>query len=154
MQHEPRPEVSVSLQSRLVISNPKNNSSCNLSELRLFDVWILPRTKYHMSPLPIMYLVCCLSAVYTSSISHKESQTHLRQHTYRAGCTRSLIARACKVFRFARKLGTAPADLASRPRAPQRVGLGLRLGLGLGLGSGLGSCWSGQRNRRLVRTWT
>ena len=37
-----------------------------------------------------------------------------------------------------------------RPRAPQRVGLGL----GLGLGSGLGSGWSGQRNRRFVRTYT
>ena len=53
---------------------------------------------------------------------------------------------------------TAPADLESRPRAPQRVGLGLGLGLGLELGlglvSGLGSGWYGQRNRRFVRTCT
>ena len=70
--------------------------------------------------------------------------------------TRRLIARTCKVFRFARKLSSAPADLESRPRAPQRVGLGLGLGLGfgLGLGSGLGSGWSGQRNRRFVRNCT
>ena len=61
-----------------------------------------------------------------------------------------LIARTCKVFRFARALNTAPADFESRPRAPQRVGLGL--GLGLGFGSGLGLGWSGQRNRRFVRT--
>ena len=66
--------------------------------------------------------------------------------------TRRLIARTCKVFRFARKLSTAPADLESRPQAPQKVGLGL--GLGLGLGSGLGSGWSGQRNRCFVRTCT
>ena len=65
-----------------------------------------------------------------------------------------LVARTCKVFRFARKLNTAPADLESRPRVPQMVGLGLGLGLGLelGLGSGLGSGWSGQRNRRFMRT--
>ena len=41
----------------LVISEPKNNSSSNLSELGLFDFWILPRTKYHMPPLPTLYLV-------------------------------------------------------------------------------------------------
>ena len=67
----------------LVISEPRNNSSSNLSELGLFDFWILvvltltriiksvvtgqapvtlelrilPRTKYHMSPLLILYLV-------------------------------------------------------------------------------------------------
>ena len=42
----------------LVISEPRNNSSSSdLSELGLFDHWILPRTKYHMSPLPILYLV-------------------------------------------------------------------------------------------------
>ena len=62
--------------------------------------------------------------------------------------TRRLIPRTCKVFRIARKLSTAPADLESRPRAPQRVGLGL------GLGSGHGSGWSGQRNRRFVWTCT
>ena len=66
--------------------------------------------------------------------------------------TRRLIARTstCKVFGFARKLNTAPADLECRPRPPLRIGLGL--GLGLGLGSGLGSGWSGRRNRRFVRT--
>ena len=32
--------------------------------------------------------------------------------------------------------------------------LGLALGLGLGLGSDLGSGWSGQGNRRFVRTCT
>ena len=41
----------------LVISEPRNNSSSNLSELGLFDFWILPRAKYHMSPLLILYLV-------------------------------------------------------------------------------------------------
>ena len=61
------------------------------------------------------------------------------------GGGRRLIARTCKVFRFARKLNTAPADLESRLRAPQRGGLGLGLGLGLGSGSGLGSGWSGHR---------
>ena len=41
----------------LVISEPKNNSSTNVSELGLFDLWILPRSKYHMAPLPVLYLV-------------------------------------------------------------------------------------------------
>ena len=63
-----------------------------------------------------------------------------------SGAQKGLIARTCKVFRFARKFNTAPADFESRPRAPQRVGSGL----GLGLGSG----WSGQRNRRFVRACT
>ena len=44
-------------------------------------------------------------------------------------CTRRIIARTCNVFRIARKLSTTPADLESRPRAPQKVGLGLGLGL-------------------------
>ena len=35
---------------------------------------------------------------------------------------RRLIARTCKIFRFARKLNSAPADLESRLRPPQRVG--------------------------------
>ena len=43
--------------ANLMISELRNNSSSNLSELGLFDSWILPRTKYHMSPLPILYLV-------------------------------------------------------------------------------------------------
>lgn len=41
----------------LVISEPRNNSSSNLSELGIFDFCILPRTKYHMSPVPTLYLV-------------------------------------------------------------------------------------------------
>ena len=41
----------------LVISERRNNSSSNFSGLGLFDFLILPRTKYHMSPLPTLYLV-------------------------------------------------------------------------------------------------
>ena len=41
----------------LVISEPRNNSSSNLSELVLFYFWILTRIKYRMSPLLILYLV-------------------------------------------------------------------------------------------------
>ena len=41
----------------LVISEPRNNSSSKLSELGLVDFWTLPLTKYHMSPLPTLYLV-------------------------------------------------------------------------------------------------
>ena len=43
----------------LVISEPRKSSSSILSELGLFDFWILiiPRTKNYMSPLPTLYLV-------------------------------------------------------------------------------------------------
>ena len=46
-----------------------------------------------------------------------------------------------------------PTSRADR-EPPKGLGLGVGLVLGLGLGSGLGSGWSGQRNRRFVRTWT
>ena len=54
--------------------------------------------------------------------------------------TRHLIARACKVSRFARKLNSAPADLESRPRTPEKIGVrsGVRVRSGVGL-VGLGT---------------
>ena len=70
----------------LVILEPRNNSSSNLSELGLFDFRILPRTKYHMSPLPILYLVWYLSAVHVTITHNKESQTHVRQHAVLVVC--------------------------------------------------------------------
>ena len=47
----------------LVIYEPRNNSSSNLSELGLFDYWILPRTKYVTTAytVPGMIPVCCIS---------------------------------------------------------------------------------------------
>ena len=48
-------------------------------------------------------------------------------------CTRNIIARTCKVFRFARKLSTAPADLESRVRVRVRVWVRVRVGSGVGL---------------------
>ena len=66
--------------------------------------------------------------------------------------TRRLIARTCNVFRVARKLSTTPADLESRPRAPQGVGVGVRVRVSLGVrvrvrvrvrvGSGIGLVWA------------
>ena len=47
-------------------SEPRNNSSSNLSELGLLDFWILPCIKYHMSPLPTLHLVWYLSAVHVT----------------------------------------------------------------------------------------
>ena len=54
--------------------------------------------------------------------------------------------RTYKVFRFARKLNTAPADLEeSRPGAPQRVRGRVRVGVGVrvrsGVRSGVGLVW-------------
>ena len=74
----------------LTISEPRNNSYFNLSELGLFDFWILPRTKYHISPLPVLYLVLYLSAVHVTITHNKESQTHLRQHTALVVCETEL----------------------------------------------------------------
>ena len=51
-------------------------------------------------------------------------------------------ARTCKVFRLARKLSTAPADLDSRPRAPQRVGVRVRVRDRVR--SGVGFVWTAQ----------
>ena len=64
----------------LVIYEPRNNSSSNLSELGLFDFWILliPRTKYHMSPVPTLYLVWFLSAVH---VTHHSQQRITNTHT-------------------------------------------------------------------------
>ena len=65
----------------LVISEPKNDSCSILSELGLLDFWILPRTKYHMSHLPTLYVPGVIT-VCSSPITHKKkSQTHLLQHT-------------------------------------------------------------------------
>ena len=69
-------------------------------------------------------------------------------------CTRRLIARTCKVFRFARKLSTAPADLESTPRVPQRVGLGLGVRVRVWVrvrvrvGSEVGLIWAAQPSFR------
>lgn len=71
----------------LVISEPRNNSSSNLSELGIFDFCILPRTKYHMSPVPTLYLVWFLSAVH---VTHHPQQRITNTHTTarRACCVR------------------------------------------------------------------
>ena len=62
--------------------------------------------------------------------------------------TRRLIARTCKVFRFARKLSAAPADLESRHRAPQRVGgrvkVRVRVRVRVRVGAGVGLVWAAQ----------
>ena len=64
----------------LVIFGPRNDSSSNLSELGLFDFWILPRTKYHMShvttdySVPGMIPVCCTR--------HPSPTTRSHKHTY------------------------------------------------------------------------
>ena len=68
---------------------PRNTSSSSspssLSELRLFDFGILPRTKYLMPPLPTLHLWYDACLLYASPITHsKEWQTHLRQTAYRA----------------------------------------------------------------------
>ena len=95
----------------LVISGPRNNSSSNLSELGLFDFWILPRTKYHMSPVHIyctLYNTCLL---YTSRITHdKESQTHLRQHT-------ALVVCETKVHPHTNSTAAAAAPPSKPPQA-------------------------------------
>ena len=90
----------------LVISEPRNNSTSNLSELRLFDFWILPRTMYHMSPLPIMYLVWYLSAVH---VTHHPQQriTNTPTTAYRACCVRD------------RASSNATAAAARRSKPPQ-----------------------------------
>ena len=71
----------------LVISEPRNNSSSNLSELGLLDFWILPCTKYHMSPLLILYLEWYLSAVH---VTHHPQQriTNTPMTAYCACCVR------------------------------------------------------------------
>ena len=64
----------------LVISEPRNNSSSNLSELRLFDFWILlPRTKYHMSPLP-SYTVPVMMRVYCTRHASPTLKNHKRTY--------------------------------------------------------------------------
>ena len=75
-------------QIRSGISEPKNISCSNLSELGLFDFRILPRTKYHMSPLPLLctwYDTCLL---YTSPITHNKNTQKHTTTAYRAGCVR------------------------------------------------------------------
>ena len=76
----------------------------------------------------------------------------------RSFCQGRLFARTCKVFRFARKLNTAPADLESRPRAPPpqslvafgvRVRVRVRVRVEVRARSGVGSGWTGHLNRRL-----
>ena len=56
--------------------------------------------------------------------------------------TTSLIARTCKVFRIARELSTASADLESRPRAPQRVRVRVRVRIRVRVGPGVGLVWA------------
>ena len=60
----------------LVISDPRDNISSNLSELGLFDFWISPPTKYHISPLPNsgMIPVCCTR--------HPSPTTKNHEHNY------------------------------------------------------------------------
>ena len=79
----------------LVISEPRNNSSSNLSELGLFDYRILPRTKYHMSPLPILYLVSYLFPVH---VTHHPQQriTDTPTTVYRACCVRDRASSSLK----------------------------------------------------------
>ena len=67
--------------------SPEITALSNLSELKLFDFWILPRTKYHMSPLPILYLVWYLSAVLVTY--HPQQRiTNTPTTAYRACCVR------------------------------------------------------------------
>ena len=65
----------------LVISEPRNNSSSNLSELRLFftfGYYLVPSITCHHCLLCTWYGFYLL---YTSPITHnKESQAHIRQH--------------------------------------------------------------------------
>ena len=72
----------------LVISEPRNNSSSNLSELGLFDFWILPRTKHHMSPLLVLYLVYYLSAVVHVTHHLQQRITNTPMTAYCACCVR------------------------------------------------------------------
>ena len=72
----------------LVISEPRNNSSSNLSELGILDLWILPCIKYHMSQLPIQCLVWYLSAIHVTITHNKESRTHLYDSVPRLSCAR------------------------------------------------------------------
>ena len=75
----------------LVISEPRNNSFSNLSELGLFHFWILPRTKYRTSPVSTLYLVWYLPAVH---VTHHPQQRGTNTHTtaHRACCVRDRVS--------------------------------------------------------------
>ena len=53
----------------LVISEPRNNTFSIVSELELFDFWILPRTKYHMSH-------CLFCTWYDTCLLYTSPNTH------------------------------------------------------------------------------
>ena len=58
--------------------------------------------------------------------------------------TRRLIARTCKVFRFARKLSSAPARPRKQTESPPKgwVGVRVRVRLRVRVGSGVGLVWA------------
>ena len=75
-----------------VISEPRNNSSSNLSELGLLEFCIIPRTKYlkkyHMSPLPILYVPGMIPVCCTRHHHPQQRITDTPTTAYRACCVR------------------------------------------------------------------